>query len=283
MKFKVFYIGLILLLSTSLKAQETKWAYQTFRDTRVVNGHSVEMNTAGEGKFIISHRFGSINGGLYNLFGLDAGVIRYGFDFGWNEKTSFGIGRSSIGKTIDGYFKKKLFYQKSGADNFPFSMVYLSTMTVNGLKWSDTLRNNFFSSRLSYSHHLILARKFNDRFSLQLMPTLVHRNLVYSNTEANSVYSLGVAARYQITKVLATQVEYYYVPDGQLAAQYKNSFSVGVEFQTKGHVFQFHLSNATGMVEPMFITETVNAWHGLGVGLGFNISRDFKFRYRKYH
>ena len=61
-------LALLLGLSLSTFAQEQ--VSETFDDIRVVNGHSVETNKEGSKTFIIAHRFGMINGGLYELCGL---------------------------------------------------------------------------------------------------------------------------------------------------------------------------------------------------------------------
>jgi hypothetical protein len=50
----------------------------TFKGTRVINGQSVETPGAGSLVFLISHRFGALNSGAYNFFGLDQATIRLG-------------------------------------------------------------------------------------------------------------------------------------------------------------------------------------------------------------
>ncbi len=113
------------------------------------------------------------------------------------------------------------------------------------------------------------------------MPTMVHRNIVPNADIAHDVLALGGAIRYQLTKKMAVQAEGYYVPDNQLSAEFLMPLSIGIDIETKGHQFQFSLSNSMGMTEKIFITETRNKWTDAGVGLGFNITRDFRIRGRK--
>jgi hypothetical protein len=247
----------------------------------VINGHSVEIGQPGELKFIISHRFGAISGGAYELFGLDASYIRFGLDYALNKRTDIGVGRSSEGKVFDAYFKRKLTYQKSGGQNFPFTIVYLATSSFKSEKWVDGF-DHYLSDRFRYSHQLLIGRKVSDRFSFQIMPTLVHKNLVNAADMPNDIYALGLAGRYQVTKAMAVQFEHYHILPGMVEDNIEHSISIGFEFQTKAHVFQVHLSNSTGMTETMFITETTQQWKGLEVGLGFNITRDFKIVGRDY-
>lgn len=250
---------------------------QTFKDTRIVNGHSVETNFKGEMKFIISHRFGTLNGGAYELFGLDQASMRMGLDYGISDKINIGIGRSTFEKTVDGFVKYRLLSQTENKGT-PLSVTLLSTLAVNGLKWADPERENLFSSRLFYTHQVLLSRKFSHRFSLQLMPTLVHRNLVANDEIPHDVLSLGGAFRFQLTKQIALQAESYLLDQNALGEGFYAPISVGFDVETKGHVFQFHLSNSRGMIEKFFITETKGSWGNGDIHFGFNITRDFRIR-----
>ena len=79
-----------------------------FKGTRILNGHSVVNRKKKELEFIISHRFGSINLGLDELFGLDQSNIRFSFEYGLSDDLTIGIGRSSFEKTYDGFLKYSL-------------------------------------------------------------------------------------------------------------------------------------------------------------------------------
>jgi hypothetical protein len=154
----------------------------------------------------------------------------------------------------------------------------LGTAAISTLKYEDPEASNLFQSRLFYSHELLVARKFSEAFSLQLMPSVVHRNLVQTHSEANDVWAIGLGGRQKISKRVSLNLEYYYVLPDQLDDRYKNSFSVGFDIETGGHVFQLHFTNSTSMVSKGFITETVGDWFDGGVHFGFNISRVFTLR-----
>lgn len=267
-----------LLLSFSASAQMEGWV-QTFKDTRVINGHSVETNFRGGMKFVISHRFGPLNGGFYELFGLDQSTIRIGLDYGITDRLTLGAGRSSLGKHYDGFLKYRMLVQKEGG--FPFSLTALTNMTMTTLEWNDPERQNFSTSRMFFTWQVLISRRFTPDLAIQIMPTLVHRNLVPTPDIAHDVLAIGGAGRYQITKQMAIQAEGYYIPGGQLAANFTMPLSIGIDIETKGHQFQFSLSNSLGMTEKIFITETTQTWQDGGIGLGFNITRDFRIRGRK--
>jgi hypothetical protein len=245
-----------------------------FKTTRVMNGHSFENVAKGVLDFKINHRFGTLNGGFYDLFGLDQAYQKMSFDYGVTDRFMVGVGRASFGKVYDAFGKYKILWQTSD-NKMPISLLYYTSINVKTLKWQDPNRENYFSSRLAYTHQLILGRKFNENFSMQLSPTLVHRNLVATKAEKNDVFALGFSGRQKLSNRLAFTWEYFLVPKGQLASNFKNSLSLGFDIETGGHVFQVHFTNSTSMVDQGFICETTNSWGNGGVHFGFNVSRVF--------
>lgn len=252
---------------------------KTFYDTRIVNGQSVETNNEGVMKFIIAHRFGPVNGGAYELYGLDQSTIRIGFDYGISDRFSIGIGRSSNEKTFDGFAKLKLIEQKN--EGSPITLTYFTNAAIRGLDWPNDSLPREFKHRLFYTHQFLIARKFSDRFSGQIMPSLVHRNLVQTADMSNDIISLGLAARYVASKSFTFSFEYYYTLPDMLTDEFENSLAIGIDWETKGHVFSFHFGNSLGMTEKFFIGETTGSWIDGDVRFGFNITRDFKIKGRK--
>lgn len=280
-RWKINILSFFLVgFSISILAQDE--VGKTFYDTRIVNGQSVEMNNEGVMKFIIAHRFGRVNGGAYELFGLDQSTIRIGFDYGIKDWLTVGVGRSSFQKTVDGFLKVRVLTQKKGEENFPFTLTAYTNVAVNGLRWQDTSRVNYFTSRMFYSYQVLIARKFSDRFSWQVMPSMVHRNLIPSNNVDHDIYAIGTAGRIVASKRFTFSLEYYYVLPDQLGEDKKNSLALGIDMETKGHVFQFHFGNSRGMTEKFFIGETTGNWFDGDIHFGFNITRDFKIKGRKY-
>lgn len=247
----------------------------TFKSTRVINMHSIENAAAGHLDFRVSHRFGTINSGIGDLWGLDQAYMRLGFEYGINDRLMAGFGRSNVNKEIDGFIKYKLLRQSSGLKNIPVTVSWFSSAVIRTTPFEEPDRKNYFTSRLFYCHQLLIARKFNDALSLQIAPTLVHRNLVKDSTVKNDVYALGVGGRYKITKRSSFNAEWVYLPEGQIDPVYRNSLSVGFDIETGGHVFQLHFTNSKPMNEKGFITETTGNWAEGDIQFGFNVSRIF--------
>jgi hypothetical protein len=263
-----------------------------FKTTRVINGHSLENTAHGVLDFKIGHRFGPVNGGANEFFGLDGATIRLGLDYGVTDRLMIGIGRSSFEKTVDGFVKYKLLRQCDSGCDMPFTLALVASSSINTVKRSDFWpypedeRAYYFSHRMAYSFQMILGRKFNESFSMQLNPGVVHVNLVENAEDANDIIHISGAARMKLTKRIALNGEYFYVLPGQItqptaeeeaagALRTRNSLSFGFDIETGGHVFQLHMTNSLPMFERGFITETTENWGDGGIHFGFNISRVF--------
>ncbi len=252
----------------------------TFKTTRLVTGHSIEMGHGGVFDMKIEHRFGPLNGGVYELFGLDQSNIRFGGDFGITNRISIGAGRSSFGKVYDGFIKVKVLQQKE--KGFPITVTALQSVAISSLKWQGPSPYNTFSSRLYYCTQIMIARKFSEGLSIQITPTLVHRNLVASIADQNDVWAIGIGFRQKLTKRVSLNAEYFYLLPGKTADDFYNSLAIGFDIETGGHVFQLQFTNSRQMIEKGFITETDESWLKGGIRFGFNISRVFNvYRWHK--
>ncbi len=282
------------LFTATAFSQNTTYATETFRDTRIISGQSVETSVKGQMKFLISHRFGDLYQEnafsiLYNFFGLSSGInMRIGLDYGITNWLEVGVGRSNLEKTYDGFVKAKLLKQSSGDKNMPVSVSFYSGMSIITDTTIDIIET-YFSNGIGFANQLIIARKFSEGFSLQLMPTHIHRNLVDSLTDPNDVIAIGIGSKLRVAKNIDLTLEYYYTPPGQLPDDFENAIAVGADFITKGHVFQLHFSNSLYLIpehyigktaDPLF--ETVNGKSDFTIHFGFNISRTFKVAGRQY-
>jgi hypothetical protein len=259
---------------------ETEITIATFKATRVVTGHSVECAAKGDMHFLISHRFGQLNSGFSDFYGLDNSTIRLGLDYGITNNINIGLGRSSFLKTYDLFFKWRLLRQKSGASSFPFTATLVSSMYMNSSKYDDDVRNDYFLARLDYHHSLLLARKFGEFVSIQLMPTIVHRNLVTKQEDKNTIFALGAGASLRLTPSIRANAEYYYTFPNQIVSPVgtklpSNTLSIGLDIETGGHVFQLHLTNSRAMTEKFLVDSTTGQWGKGDIHFGFNISRVF--------
>ncbi len=259
---------------------QTDYATATFKSTRIINGQSIERMPEGQLDFRILHRFGQLNTGAYNLWGLDQANIHFSLEYGITNWMMAGVGRGTYQKTYDGFLKFSILRQSKGKQVMPVSVSWFSSMAINSLKREESKKLDFWY-RASYVHQLLIARKFNERFSLAVNPSFVHRNLVETELDPNDIWAVGFGSRFKLTKRFSLNAEYYYVFQPRNDFQSNNTYnplSIGVDIETGGHVFTITLTNSLAMIEKAFIAETTGDWRDGGIHLGFNISRVFNLK-----
>lgn len=254
--------------------EETEYAQYSFKTNRIINMHSLENTAAGVLDMKISHRFGTLDKGAYDLFGLDVATQRIGLDYGILDDLTVGLHRNSVSKAYDGFLKYRILRQSKGKRNMPITVAALASMAVETVEWADPTRENHFTSRLFYTYQLLIGRKFNDYITLQLTPTMVHRNLAPYG-EKNDVYALGIGGRIRLSRRLTFNGEYIYVLPNQLGADKQNALSLGLDIETGGHVFQLHFTNSLSMSEYAFVTRNTDDFFKGKIRFGFNVSRVF--------
>jgi len=273
-------IILFISISVSLHSQEdllgliddnpkTTPVMATFKATRIVNAQSIEMPKPRILEFVILHRFGSMANGAYDLFGMDEAVIRFDLEYGFSDRLSIGIGRSSLNKTYDIFSKLKIVDQRTGHRSFPISLVLFTKMEIETI-----MKDMDMKDRYTYDAQLLLAKKLNRSLSLQLMPTFIHRNLVETHNDHHDLISLGIGGRIKMTRRTSINFDTFF-PIGKRGETYKQGWGIGYDIETGGHVFQLMVTNARGSFESEYIENASGAFEDLNLYLGFNISRAF--------
>lgn len=270
------------LLNMVAEKPKKEYVTATFKTTRLINFHTVEILSKRSLDFRISHRFGDFNSGAYNAWGVDGGAnIRLALEYTHGSRLMFGIGRTSGKKIVDGFLKLRLLKQTNKGGGMPisvtlFSSVYhtfLQNVLIDGVNKFQTVPD-----RLSYCNQIMIARKFSSRFSFQLIGAMVHFNMVDKITDKNDCFILGAVTRFKFTKRQAITLEYAHRLNQYSNDKYYDSFGVGYDLETGGHVFQIHLTNSFGLTEDQFYMYTNTTWQNFGVRLGFNISRVFSLQ-----
>lgn len=257
---------------------ETLPVKATFKSTRILNAHSVEQMAAKHLDFRIMHRFGTFGTGASEMFGLDAARIRLSLEYGLTDRLMLGIGRNNYGlKAYDGFVKYKILQQSTGPHAMPLSASFLGTAAADISAGVESLT---LINRLAYTWQVLLARKFNEALSLQLMPTVVHRNYVPAQDLANDVYFIGAGGRLKLNKRTSFNVEYFQnltAASKISPSTYTPVLTVGCDIETGGHVFQLLISNNQGMIEKDFLLSGTAPFEPKYFLFGFNISRTFSF------
>jgi hypothetical protein len=270
------------LLNMVAEKPAKEFVSATFKTTRLINFHTVEVLSRRSLDFRISHRFGDFNSGAYNAWGIDGGAnIRLSLEYCHGSRLMFGLGRTSGKKIADGFAKYRLLKQATKGGGMPvsvtlFSSVYhtfMQNVLIDGVNKYQSIPD-----RLSYCNQIMIARKFNSRFSLQLTAAMVHVNLVDKIFDKNDCFVAGAVTRFKFAKRQAITLEYGLRLNKYSKDKYYDSFGIGYDLETGGHVFQMHLTNSFGLTEDQYFMYTNTSWDNWGIRLGFNISRVFSLQ-----
>jgi len=260
----------------SVKSDKKQIEMAAFKGLQICNIQSTKMAAKGEWYMLVSHRFGDLTEGTQNFFGLDNALTKIGGIYGVTNWLTISASRHTYNKTYELAVKYKLANQE--IDGFPLTIVGYNTMDINSALKKDALLPGLkFNHRLAYTSQLLISRKFNESFSLQLSPIFVHKNLYDAILEQENTFLLGSEARYKLSKRLSLNLEYaarLSMPEG-FTSPYSNPLTLGLDIETGGHVFQLMLSNSQPMNDVALYTNAQGDWNGKMIYFGFNMYRVF--------
>ncbi len=261
-----------LLSEIDIKS-ETVEVTSAFKSLKIVNLESTKLAAKGDFYFIVSHRFGSIKNGIDTFFGLDDANTQIKFLYGINNWLTVHASRSGFQKSYEGAVKYRLMPQQE--NGFPVTIVGFNSIVVNTELDKDLLPKLTFENRLNYTTQILISRKFSDKLSLELAPTFFHENYVVNDYQDNSQYAIGAGGRYKLSNRLALTMDYAAHLNRAASSLSHNPFSVGVDIETGGHIFQLHFTNSQAMNETGYLANAYGDWSKGDIFFGFNLVRVF--------
>jgi len=264
-----------ILFFFGVKAQEVepeKPVKNVFQGTRFINLHSANVDAKNELQMFIQHRFGNINGGFYEFFGLDEASMRLGFEYGITKNLTFGLGRSTYMKTFDSFLKYRILTQTS---LFPLTVTATVTGSVPTVK--DVIPEEYsdFSEKASGNVQLHIAKSWKS-VGFQITPGYIGTGYIPVENSSYSFFTLGGAGSVKLSKKISFNVEYLYRFEDEI--DYVNPLSASVDLDTGGHLFQIVISNGQQMYDQAIITNPTGDWAEGSLYLGFNLVRGFNFK-----
>ncbi|URM35694.1 DUF5777 family beta-barrel protein [Flavobacterium anhuiense] len=259
-----------LLKSLDSTQIEDSYSTATFKALQLVTLQTTKMPAKKEFYFVVSHRFGSVKDGFDSFFGLDNATTKLGGIYGVTDWLSISLSRHTLNKMYEIGLKYRMARQN---DNFPLDIVGYSVADINTFLEKDQYPGLEFKHRMTYVQQLLISRKVSEKFSLELVPSFIHKNLYTPEIERDNQFSFGGGGRYKITKRLSINLEYMHnfdKPDF-----YKNPLSVGLDIETGGHVFQLIFTNSQSMSESGYLTNASGDWGKGDFFFGFNLYRVF--------
>ena len=267
-------------LLKSLQSNSGKSAVSsTFKSFKLINFETTKLVPKKHLDFVVAHRFGSIENGFDDLFGLDFASTRIQFLYGITDNFNVSFSRSGFETTYDFATKYRIVSQQNGG--LPFTINGYHLLAINTQLDKDNFSDFSFANRLGYTSQLIIAHKFSSKASFQISPTLLYEGLTFTEDEDNLQYAIGFGGRVLFTKRLAFIADYGLHLNRASSSPFNNPLAIGLEIETGGHVFQLTFSNAQGLFENAFINRAEGSWEDLDIFFGFNLNRTFGLKKRK--
>jgi len=250
-----------------------------FESVWLIDNQSVSTNRQGTFEMDILHRFGVVNKGYEDLYGLFApSNIRLGFSYAITDKLMTGFGVTKSNFIWDLNLKYAILRQTR--DNYmPLSLTFFGNTAIDSRPESNFVNN---SDRFSYFSQLILARKINSEFSIQVSPTFSHFNAVPGVESAdgevtavinNDHLAVSLGGRYMIGSNMSLIANY----DQPITKHNNNNphpnLSFGLEVSTSSHAFQLFVGNYYNITPQRNNLFNVNDYRDGEILIGFNITR----------
>jgi hypothetical protein len=284
----IFICLVLLLVQVSVFAQlERKLANPNqpveliFHAPRHINLLTVEPLDKKSMHFAIMHTFGTLDGGIQNLFGLDNGAnIQFSFEFALSDRLSVAASRSSKDKVYNVFGRYHVFQQTQNG-NMPFSLSVAGGGGVNTSNYDflpEAAPN--FGERSSYFGQIMLARKFSPRISVQVTPMMAYftdpRRVYQIEGTQNFYVGLGFSGKIKVTDRSSLALQW--IPN--LNSDLRNNFGIGWDVEAGGHVFQMYFVTSQALNE-QYLLAGGNGTIGDEFRLGFNVNRIFATGRRK--
>ena len=263
-------------------AKKVKPVKNTFGSVWIMDNQTVMVPIKGSLEFDIQHRFGTVNNGAKDLFGIFApSNIRLGVNYAPIKKLFVGAGITKERTQIDLNAKYALLQQTPG--KMPVSVTYYGNMVIDARD-----KSNFRNSvdRFSYFNQLIIARKITEKFSAQVSPSFSWFNNVEAYVDSKGIiqnkmhnYHLAISmlGRYKMTEKTAVIIGY----DQPLTQHTTNNphpnICFGFETTTSSHAFQVFAGNYAGIVPQSNNMYNQNDYKKSQYVIGFNITRLWNF------
>lgn len=255
-----------------------------FKSLKIVNLESTKLAGKGDFYLVVAHRFDYINHGFDDFFGIDNANTQIKFLYGVKDWLTVHIARSGFQETIDSGIKYRLMSQEK--EGFPVTIVGFNSIAVNAEMKKENYPKLEFENRLSYVTQLLISRKFTDKLSLEIAPSYFHENtlkdildennaVILPNPQNNDQFAIGMGGRYKFAKRWSFNMDYAAHLNRASQSIYTNPFSVGVDLETGGHVFQMHFTNSRAMHESGYLGQTTGSWSKGEIAFGFNLVRVF--------
>lgn len=267
------------MVQTEVQPKLDKPVKNTFESAWIIDNQTVMVPIKGTFQMDIMHRFGTVNRGYDDFYGLFApSNIRLGFNYTPINNLMVGASLTKQNMTWEGYLKYAILKQTQSG-GMPVSITYFGDIA-----YDSRAKDNFIysSDRFSFFNQLIIARKVTEAFSMQVAPSHTHVNNVYGYFAEPGVvkgetkhdhFAVAVSGRLKVTESLAL-IGNYDQPLTQHPTNNPNpNISFGLEVSTSAHAFQVFAGNYASITPQRNNYYNRNDFTERQFLIGFNITR----------
>lgn len=258
--------------------EKDKPVRKIFEASTLIENATMISPSQGALELLIQHRFGGMNNGLSDLFGIYAASnIRMALQYGITDDFMICLGTEKNNKLNDITAKYNIFTQTK-KNTMPVSLTVLANVSISALADEFYGIDYKFMDRISYFGQVIVTRKFTDEFSFQVAPSFSHFNAV-DETFQNSKIAVMAGGRYMVTKKFTVITEYHQPininPYRDTQVKIEPGLALGFELGTSTHAFQLFASTYEGITPQHNYIKNTNKINADGIAIGFNITVRF--------
>ncbi|MCG8581606.1 MAG: DUF5777 family beta-barrel protein [Bacteroidales bacterium] len=290
---KILYLIVLVLLSghfamaqeeTPVEKKVDKPVRSPWESGTLINHQTSVTQYKNTLEMVINHRFGTIDNGISDVFGVMApgANIRIGFNYSILDNLVVGFGTNSQKKYQDFQAKYTLF-QQTRENTIPVSLTFYGNAAIDAREEAVFGVDYEFSDRMSYFSEIIVGRKVNDWLSVQASANFTHYNAVDSLLD-NDKIGLGLGGRIKVSPQSSITLELGVPLEIESISQHnsftdhpKPHFSIGYEVSTSTHAFQIFLTNGLGILPQELYMHNLSKFDSESIRFGFNITRLWNF------
>lgn len=270
-----------------LSSEEIVFSPPAFKTLQIGNLQSTKLAANNDLYLNVSHRFGSLNTGIREFYGLDQANTRIQLLYGISDNVQVSLSRDSFEKTYSSALKLRLLRQ---SNKMPVAIVAYFTTDINTLVTKSSYPGLLLYDRFAYTSQFLVSRRMSEKLTIELAPIYVRQNLIDLNYAQTTIpatrpmsflkapwsqYLVAVGGRYKLSKRVSLNMDYAYNVSKSNTSLYKNPLAIGFDIETGGHVFQLLFTNSRASNNAGYLTETLGDWTKGEISFGFNVVRVF--------
>lgn len=255
-----------------------------FESQLIVDNQTVAISRKKVLNMVIQHKFGKVNNGKKDLFGIFAPAnIRLAMNYTPIDNLDVGIGVTKEKYIVD-FNGKYALVKQMDIGGWPVSITYFGNIAIDSREKKGNFVN--WGDRISYFNQLMIARKITEKLSVQGSFSLSHFNNVeaYRDKDGNiqpkmnnQHFAISFLGRYKLTERFHLIANYDQPLTQHTTNNPQPNICFGIETTTISHSFQVFAGNSAGIVPQYVNFYNQNDYRKGQFVIGFNITRRWNF------